>query len=41
LCRTEQFPSRRNGRRLFLLFFFRDPNGYVFEVVDADREPEM
>ena len=24
----------------FRRFFFRDPNGYVFEVVDADRIPE-
>ena len=24
----------------FARFFFRDPNGYVFEVVDADRDPE-
>ena len=24
----------------FERFFFKDPNGYVFEVVDADREPE-
>ena len=24
----------------FERFFFREPNGYVFEVVDADREPE-
>jgi catechol 2,3-dioxygenase-like lactoylglutathione lyase family enzyme len=24
----------------FRRFFFRDPNGYVFEVVDADRTPE-
>ena len=24
----------------FERFFFRDPNGYVFEVVDADHEPE-
>lgn len=24
----------------FERFFFRDPNGYVFEVVDADRVPE-
>ncbi|MFO0965623.1 MAG: VOC family protein [Gemmataceae bacterium] len=24
----------------FARFFFRDPNGYVFEVVDADRAPE-
>jgi len=24
----------------FERFFFRDPNGYVFEVVDAGREPE-
>ena len=21
-------------------FFFRDPNGYVFEIVEADHEPE-
>ena len=25
----------------FVRFFFRDPNGYVFEVVDADRTPEV
>jgi catechol 2,3-dioxygenase-like lactoylglutathione lyase family enzyme len=25
----------------FERFFFRDPNGYVFEVVDADRTPEV
>ena len=24
----------------FERFFFRDPNGYVFEVVAAEREPE-
>lgn len=24
----------------FARFFFRDPNGYVFEVVDADRNRE-
>ena len=24
----------------FQRFFFRDPNGYVFEVVDRDRTPE-
>ena len=24
----------------FVRFFFRDPNGYVFEVVDACRAPE-
>ena len=24
----------------FERFFFRDPNGYVFEVVDSDRVPE-
>ncbi len=24
----------------FARFFFRDPNGYVFEVVPAEREPE-
>ena len=24
----------------FVRFFFRDPNGYVFEVVDAGRVPE-
>ena len=24
----------------FARFFFREPNGYVFEVVDADRAPE-
>ena len=24
----------------FRRFFFRDPNGYVFEVIDADRIPE-
>src|SRR5262249_15260231 len=24
----------------FERFFFRDPNGYVFEVLDADRTPE-
>jgi catechol 2,3-dioxygenase-like lactoylglutathione lyase family enzyme len=24
----------------FARFFFRDPNGYVFEVVAAEREPE-
>jgi catechol 2,3-dioxygenase-like lactoylglutathione lyase family enzyme len=24
----------------FARFFFRDPNGYVFEVVDADRQVE-
>jgi len=22
-------------------FFFRDPNGYIFEVVDANRTPEV
>lgn len=25
----------------FERFFFRDPNGYVFEVVDAGRSPEV
>ena len=25
----------------FERFFFRDLNGYVFEVVDADRKPEV
>jgi catechol 2,3-dioxygenase-like lactoylglutathione lyase family enzyme len=25
----------------FVRFFFRDPNGYVFEVVAAEREPEV
>ena len=25
----------------FVRFFFRDPNGYVFEVVDAGRVPEV
>ena len=25
----------------FERFFFRDPNGYIFEVVDAGREPEV
>jgi catechol 2,3-dioxygenase-like lactoylglutathione lyase family enzyme len=25
----------------FERFFFQDPNGYVFEVVAAEREPEM
>ncbi len=24
----------------FARFFFRDPNGYVFEIVAAEREPE-
>ncbi len=24
----------------FQRFFFRDPNGYVFEVVEAEHEPE-
>lgn len=24
----------------FERFFFREPNGYIFEIVDADREPE-
>ncbi len=24
----------------FARFFFRDPNGYVFEVVDSERRPE-
>ena len=24
----------------FERFFFRDPNGYIFEVVDAARRPE-
>ena len=24
----------------FERFFFRDPNGYVFEIVAADRDPE-
>jgi catechol 2,3-dioxygenase-like lactoylglutathione lyase family enzyme len=24
----------------FERFFFRDPNGYVFEVVEAERKPE-
>lgn len=23
----------------FQRFFFRDPNGYVFEIIDADRSP--
>ncbi|MBT3842060.1 MAG: hypothetical protein HOF61_07755, partial [Verrucomicrobia bacterium] len=22
-------------------FFFRDPNGYIFEVIDADHTPEV
>ena len=25
----------------FERFFFREPNGYIFEVVDANREPEI
>ena len=25
----------------FERFFFRDPNGYIFEVVDANRTPEV
>ncbi|MBB08919.1 MAG: hypothetical protein CMN03_11780 [Roseibacillus sp.] len=25
----------------FERFFFKEPNGYIFEVVDADREPEV
>jgi catechol 2,3-dioxygenase-like lactoylglutathione lyase family enzyme len=25
----------------FARFFFREPNGYVFEVVDAGRQPEV
>ena len=25
----------------FQRFFFRDPNGYVFEIVDAARQPEV
>jgi len=25
----------------FERFFFRDPNGYIFEVVDADHAPEI
>ena len=25
----------------FERFFFRDPNGYVFEVLDAGRTPEV
>jgi catechol 2,3-dioxygenase-like lactoylglutathione lyase family enzyme len=25
----------------FERFFFRDPNGYVFEVVEAERRPEV
>ena len=25
----------------FARFFFRDPNGYVFEVVEAERHPEV
>ena len=25
----------------FERFFFRDPNGYVFEIVQADHEPEV
>jgi catechol 2,3-dioxygenase-like lactoylglutathione lyase family enzyme len=25
----------------FERFFFRSPEGYMFEVVDADRQPEM
>ena len=24
----------------FERFFFREPNGYIFEIVDADRQPE-
>jgi len=24
----------------FERFFFKEPNGYIFEVVDADRQPE-
>ena len=24
----------------FERFFFREPNGYVFEVVEAERQPE-
>jgi catechol 2,3-dioxygenase-like lactoylglutathione lyase family enzyme len=24
----------------FVRFFFRDPNGYIFEVVEADHAPE-
>src|SRR5438552_2150373 len=39
---------RRHGAELivadrptpFERFFFRDPNGYVFEVVAAERQPE-
>ena len=25
----------------FERFFFREPNGYIFEIVDADRKPEV
>jgi catechol 2,3-dioxygenase-like lactoylglutathione lyase family enzyme len=25
----------------FARFFFRDPDGYVFEIVEAERRPEM
>lgn len=25
----------------FERFFFRDPNGYVFEIVDSNRRPEI
>jgi catechol 2,3-dioxygenase-like lactoylglutathione lyase family enzyme len=25
----------------FARFFFRDPNGYVFEVIEAERTPEV
>ncbi len=40
---------RRHGAELiapdrptpFERFFFRDPNGYIFEVVDPERKPEM
>jgi catechol 2,3-dioxygenase-like lactoylglutathione lyase family enzyme len=40
---------RKNGAELivadrptpFERFFFRDPNGYLFEVVAAERQPEL
>jgi catechol 2,3-dioxygenase-like lactoylglutathione lyase family enzyme len=38
-CGAELIDSIRETP--FERFFFRDPNGYVFEVVDANRTPEV
>ena len=48
LCRSQERLARSTAQELiapdrptpFERFFFRDPDGYVFEVVAAEREPE-